>query len=197
MDKRQEECPDASHRRLFIFRHCWILRSKPRETARALRFIILFFDALSLFLSLLSFMSLCRPCHTCQHRPLPVPRCAKRKTVLFLLCMVFTEDLGNCSLAVRTTTASNTGPVDGFVKRAFNETPGDGIPVAPCFCRLFSPLSRPFVVRSGHRSTCDPCSYTSSLYAYKRVKVCQWSRALSCTRYTRDFAKRVLFPVLL
>lgn len=98
------------------------------------------------FLSLLSFMSLCRPCHTCQHRPLPVPRCAKRKTVLFLLCMVFTEDLGNCSLAVRTTTASNTGPVDGFVKRAFNETPGDGILVAPCFCRLFSPPP-PFVVR--------------------------------------------------
>lgn len=48
---------------------------------------------------------------------------------------------------MRTTTASNAGPADGFVKRAFNETPGDGIPVAPCSCRLFSPLSLSFVVR--------------------------------------------------
>lgn len=59
--------------------------------------------------------------------------------------MVFTEDLGNCSLAVRTTSASNAGPADGFVRRTFNETLGDGIPVPSCFCRLppFVSLFRP------------------------------------------------------
>lgn len=58
MDKRQEEYLDTPHRRLFIFRHCWISRSKPGETARALRFIILFFDALFLSHSSVSQSSL-------------------------------------------------------------------------------------------------------------------------------------------
>lgn len=46
----------------------------------------------------------------------PPVRFAHCKTAFFPFRMVFTEDLGNCSLTVRTTSASNAGPPDGFVR---------------------------------------------------------------------------------
>lgn len=95
------------------------------------------------------------PCHTHRHRSFPVPLGATEQNRFFSFRMVFTEDLGNCSLAVRTTSASNAGPADGFVRRTFNETPGDGIPVPSCSCRLsplLSPSSVPLVYFSSFLS---------------------------------------------
>lgn len=171
MDKRQEECLDTPHRRLFIFRHCWISRSKPGETARALRFIILFFDAL--FLS----------CSSCLSVVFVIPATTGRypsssafvhcKTAFFPFRMVFTEDLGNCSLAVRTTSASNTGPADGFVRWAFNETPSDPIPLPSCSCRFLPPLL-PFITRFWFAVVHVIYSYASLPYAYICTQIYQW-----------------------
>lgn len=166
MDKRQEECLDTPHRRLFIFRHCWISRSKPGETARALRFIILFFDAL--FLSCSSCLSVVFVIPATTGRYPSSNASAHCKTTFFPFRMVFTEDLGNCSLAMRTTSVSNAGPADGFVRWAFNETPGNLVN-SPTI--LFLPISRSspsfyhsFLARA-------ICSYASLLYAYTCMQV--------------------------
>lgn len=153
MDKRQEECLDTPHRRLFIFRHCWISRSKPGETARALRFIILFFDAL--FLSCCSCLSVIFVIPATTGRYPSSGAFAQCKTAFFPFRMVFTEDLGNCSLAMRTTSASNAGPADGFVRWAFNETSGDPVNnhvVCAADFSLFFSLYHPFLVS---HSSCD------------------------------------------
>lgn len=124
MDKRQEECLDAPHRRLFIFRHCWISRFKPGEyRART----AIYHSVFRRSLSCLSPVSRGRPRHTPAitviTRPTP-PSMRAPQNRFFSFHMVFTKDLGNCSLTVRTTSASNAGLADGFVRRAFNETPG-------------------------------------------------------------------------
>lgn len=114
--------------------------------------------------------------------------------------MVFTEDLGNCSFAVRTTSASNAGPVDGFVRRAFNETPGDGIPSCRLrLCRLPSPSTSFLSVVSGILVLAAHMihSYAGLSYAYTRALVHQWSPALSYTRDICVIFRGVLFPVLL
>lgn len=127
--------------------------------------------------------------------------------------MVFTEDLGNCSLTVRTTSASNAGPADGFVRRTFNETPGDGIPVPSCFCRLspfvtlfryspcpslsfflspsyFSPFcGRPFVDPAAHTIRSYSSSLSLCIHATARVTVNGHVRYHD-TGFTRDFARR-------
>lgn len=119
--------------------------------------------------------------------------------------MVFTEDLGNCSLTVRTTSASNAGPADGFVRRTFNETPGDGILVPSCFCRLssFVPLSLflssfPLLWTSvcRPRSSYDPllCQFALRTHATASPPM------VTCTITIRDLRailRGVVFPVLL
>lgn len=175
MDKRQEECLDTPHRRLFIFRHCWISRSKPRETARALWFIILFFDAL--FLSCSSCLSVVFVIPATTGRYPSSSAFAHCKTAFFPFRMVFTEDLGNCSLAVRTTSASNTRPADEFVRWTFNENPGDPVNFPTILflpISAFSPPLLPFIARFWRpRSSCD-LLLCCLPYAYTCRQVYQW-----------------------
>lgn len=193
MDKRQEECPDTPHRRLFIFRHCWISRSKPGETARALCDLSFCFSMLSFSLvphvSQSSLSYLPPPAVT---RP-PV-RFAHCKTAFFPFRMVFTEDLGNCSLTVRTTSASNAGPPDGFVRWAFNETPDDPMNFPSI---LFLPIPRsppPFNARFWCPVAHASCSYASWPYAYTCTQSYQWQ--ITCVivyGITYDFAWHFVF----
>lgn len=117
MDKRQEECLDTPHTGGSLFSgivESRVLNLGDRARARALRFIILFFDAL--FPSCTSCLSVVFVIPATTGRYPSSSAFAHCKTAFFPFRMVFTEDLGNCSLAVRTTSASNAGPADGFVR---------------------------------------------------------------------------------
>lgn len=165
--------------------------SKPGETARALRFIILFFDAL--FLSRSSCLSVVFVIPATTGRYPSSSTFAHCKTAFFPFRMVFTEDLGNCSLAVRITSASNTGPADGFVRWAFNETPGDpaelpAILLLPIFS--FSSFYRPFPVS---RNSCGLllCQLALRIHMYASLSMADHVRIVHGITY--DFARHFVF----
>lgn len=134
-----------------------------------------------------------RLCHTCHRYPPFPPRfvhpllapsfhanvAAHCKTALFSplffssFCNGFHGGLGQLFVCSENNKrASNAGPADGFVKRAFNETPGDA---DSRFCR--TSYTPPFscVVRSGSVPTfsshpCTLLSCNSLSYALSRAR---------------------------
>lgn len=120
MDKRQEEYLSTPHRRLFIFRHCWISRCEPgeRDSARTAIYHSVFRDAFS------PISHVSRPFLVTPVRLSAIPILWYITNCSLSFYMILMERVYGRLFArsENNTCVSNAGVVDVFVKQAFNET---------------------------------------------------------------------------